>query len=1397
MAMTGTIRIGGYDYYVQMFDTKSYLSIILFTPYHDEDVVNYEMGNDLTYPLITSEYAINKNTDDGYILGAIKRLKTSGKVFTYKDSSIIENMLSTLNFANNYRFANRSISVNEDVFYLNENNVTFSAKDENLTYEYKTTNGLYTSIQITYGDVQISLNAAKSTYSLKNIKFIEADTVLRTRVLENTIKVIDYQMLCDSLDMSWYKQGDVLQKDYKTVKTIREFELLVMTPIILGIIDVMSTGGQFDVTLDTETTGLNIYNLAEDNIDKDHCVAIPMSWKEDTGVTIFTDMEYFNNIPNEYAAKRLGELFENFVGEREIEYYVDNKIDDDDFSLETMSFFDDTSEVQTDSVSGLQKKKVTILRKYINLIGHNVMFDGRVIFDLGTSLYFNNDTLQMSFILNPTLIKGSNKLKMLTRKLFNHETPELTDILGKGNEAKYRFLSVEEVAKIYGCADGDYTLKVFHVLRKIMSDRMYAFYQKQDVPMLNILYKSEYYGMQTIESLLYKEAEKSRENLEILKRFIYEYVGSFVSVYKQRLLLDKKLQANIITEEEYSEQVNSIKVVWGQPFIFELKASEIRKVLYEILKYPVKGYTKSNLPKTDKYVIDKLVKTKRGPSDVHFTKLEHDIIEYGIDQKEYDALKNSNNEKKRKKAAGMVLISADEFNKCKYPLAIALQKYAELNKEYTSYFAPMEHTNMEGKIFKSYSLARIETRRIMNPGQTMKGNLKALIRSHSDDYYIMDFDMSQVEYRIMLSLAGFMLMIDRMSDPEKDYHTETASLINSIPAHKVDKKTRKNAKSVSFGVPYGLGERSLCDKLFGVINEDTLLATRMLLAKWESANKPIMEFLNKTRDDALLAREMSNELRDFMDAWEKDENGNHLLDAKGNEIPKPTGFSYNAFGFYRTYDLSNIEDSASAQQRRANGIFTNDEGKIRRPAGNYPIQSFASELFRIILIRFYNRCVEEGIEDKIIWHMLIHDELLCSVHKSLHPFYMYKIVKESCMITMKGHTKYFVGINIGSTWAEAKDDAREAPVYFVERVIKRWDSGEFGSGPFWFDDPWEELIKPERAKYVEDRIYEVIRKVQPGIETEPIDIPHILEHFDNYTVRAYVNDYPTNYDVDKSEFDMKEKSEADEYEDRVWVTRFESWALKKFGSGKPMYDYDGKLVVLRDRSSEKFTEKEDDEFDFVDYEDLFEDEDSPQSGAGYWSFDEVEANETYDAEYIFYSEEEDDITDSYDLNMANKNAKNLAQMFTKKKEFEYITLLNDKAIITADGPQIVKVKEFLKPYISKDGIAILIKSKLRLERWVKVKTRTDFKALDALLKQLNTSEEMNKYSPVNFKLLNSQIIVTIKDDQLLKLSDFLEPYKATNGQSIIVKTYLGQTKRLSYFNNIPYPELDTLVGTLK
>ena len=106
--------------------------------------------------------------------------------------------------------------------------------------------------------LKLTKNSAnlEATYSLGillkysiSVKEIEGNT--KKNILVNTIKVIDYQMLCDSLDMSWYKTGDVLHKDYRTVKTIRDFELQVITPIILAALDAGNRSGELDLTLDT------------------------------------------------------------------------------------------------------------------------------------------------------------------------------------------------------------------------------------------------------------------------------------------------------------------------------------------------------------------------------------------------------------------------------------------------------------------------------------------------------------------------------------------------------------------------------------------------------------------------------------------------------------------------------------------------------------------------------------------------------------------------------------------------------------------------------------------------------------------------------------------------------------------------------------------------------------------------------------------------------------------------------------------------------------------------------------------------------------------------------------------------------------------------------------------
>lgn len=1344
MNLAGKVVVnGGDEYFLYVNDLKKSTVYLLISPLSNSDRISLDEAKD---PIIKNTLTMGSIYNQDYLIGAIKKLKVSGRVSASGNTVLLNRILNDITKARAYNFASSAIISNVDETVMAERFQEFFAQDKNLKFQQKLVDGILNELAVTTQNLNLQLSPIPYSLPLKQIDFVELKNTDAKKILISTLKTVDYDTLKTLTDITWYEKDGKVLKDYKAVHNKLEFEMFVMRPLLLEIEATQRESRQVIVTLDTETTGLNMYNLSRDNEDKDHCVTVQLSWKDDQGVIIYLDMEHYDNVSAEYVAKRLEPLFKPGNTQREVPLlkpvFAGNTTTTSSLTAFTSDGAAETvNKVQSSTEVFETERTIFFLRPTVHLVGHNAMFDGKVMLDTNCDVYFNDDTLQMAFCLNPKTVRGARGLKNLTHRLLHHDTPELSTLLGKGNEDKFKYLTDETVIKIYGCADVDYTRKIFFILRKLMPDKLYAKYQQQDVPMLYILQKSEYMGMRTIGHEVVTLAKKTEADLDLLRRVMYQYVGTVVSVKNQIEKLKMQRKAGVIaTDAEYKQAVMKVQPQEGATYEFDVKASEIRTVMYNILGYPVLAYTtgKKSLPKTDKYVMQKLLRKKKTDEEAERQKLlSEDIISTAITREEYNKLIA---EGKTKKAKSYVLISAKELNKCHYPMALFLQKYAELNKEYTSYYKPIVEQNLEEKLFKNYSLARIETRRIMNPGQTMKGNLKALIRSYSDDYYLLDFDMSQAEYRIMLSLATLFValeeksaidngaepshkltvasnLIKKMMDPENDYHTETAALVNGIPPYKVSKKIRKNAKTIGFGVPYGLAVRSLCEKIFGEINDTTLAATQILLTKWTGNNEAIMDYLNASRAKAFIVwDDMSEELRNFMDAWRKEEDGSYSLDENGNKIPIPLSKLENELGFYRTFDLTGQDLSPEAYKRRAKGIFTGPEGKISRPAGNYGIQSFAAELFRIILIRFYNRCEEEGIQDKIIWHMLIHDELLASVHKSLNPFYIYKLVKESCMVTLKGHTKYFVGINMGKTWGECKDDAKEAPVHFVSRMVKRWENGDVELRD-WYDDPWE-YIKPYREQYAVDRVSEVVSKLQPDIETAPVDIPKIISSFSNYTVRAMVTEFSPAYKtpdaLDESEY---ETTLAD---DRQWVASLETWIATRFGEDKLVVDYDTKQVRKVLDKSFDVEEQVVVEDDYVDWDSLFEDDDEDpieKERNSYFSFDSGEfADFTEERAVEFLTEEEERAEELYAF------AKERISTTTTMKTTKYDNLIVTKSqliIKTKQQTEKKAIKEYLSKYVAPIGLTVSIKDIFgKFERLPNVKEIIDFEDLDKFINSL-------------------------------------------------------------------------------
>lgn len=1417
MNLFGGLSFNGDRYFIMCKDNKTVQEWYVLDRVHADDRVKLIMGEQASAPPLTiDDFLKMKVIDKGYVIEGIKRLKAKGTYSQYGNLRIITKILENIGHASAYSFKLTNIVENRDeVGEKGKLMKIFKAYDNRLNLERVTEDGSYSYLNMSFADSGFTLQLRSDLKgpSKVDVDLVEVNDIASKKKIGGlSVKTITMDTLRTLTDLSWYEDPVTLEckKDYRVIETIEDFEKYVIADIIREYKACRLRHEKLVLALDTETTGFNMYKLSKENPSRDHVVAVPLSWKDDQGVVVFIDMEYFDNVPADYFFERIRKLVEGTS-----DLILDTGKESVPFTLQARVIEEQNEQSLNDLQVFLANCKpgesAQVSRTNVILTGHNVMFDGCALMSEGVEPYWDDDSLQMAFDLNPKVVKGKIPvvveeegetpegikfkrkvvkelaggvaLKGLTRRAFGHETPELSDILGKGNEDKYRYLRDKNVAKIYGCADADYSRQMRKFLMNLMTTQMYNQYKKQDVPMLNILYKSQFDGLFMNEEAVKDKAQHAREDREVIKKFLWSYIGRKIDFKSKYDILEVKyrtdqLAAELITnkynqgeftEEEYNLGLNTlytkekflanakeIIVDTNAEYQFEMKGSDYRKVMYDILKYPIYAYTKDEKnpqPSTDKNVMKKLMRAKAP---------HHELAE--------DVLSSDGK---------TVLIEAKEFNQYRYPVAYVLSIYGALNKEYTSYFKPIEDNNLEGRLFKNYSMARIETRRIMNPSQTMKGSLKALTLAYNwgEDWYMFDFDMAQVEYRIMVSKAGQIEMVIRLRDPEKDFHTESASALSGIPAHKIEKKFRKKMKAVHFGIPYGLGDHSMCESMNGTSTPALLVDTRILIDSFKKKNDKVIADLEKARDDALTPDEtLSDEFKRFAGYVD------YTIDEATGEVTEhlhKVGKVANLLGFYRLFDLENLDNKTIAS--------------IRRMAGNYPIQSFAAELFRIILIRFYRRTYREGIVDKIKWHLLIHDELLASAHKSIHPFFLYKLIKEECMITFKGHTKYFVGINIGENWEQCKDDASEAPVLFVDRMVTRWDAGEF-KDETWIDNPREYTDK-YKHEFIRDRLHEVLSSMQVDLDVSPIDCKSLFDNFENYTVRGYLMD---NY-IPKAYLKANGKPNK-EYgglkEERQFEINMTEWANDYYKASKSILAFDGH-IFYSDVEATTFVSNSVDEvldLDVFDYEE-----------GGYWSFDNDSFTESsfegFDEDCTY--EDNNDYVDFERVEIDEDkvaSAKTFAEM-TKSEDANYVNVVGGNYYIKVNDFKVASnVKKYLDSYASEASDSVKVKFSafnMRLKATnLRVDKSLDSGTLNKFIQGEIDKSENEKRTYKNLKIVDETVNVSLGNIREMPkdILGYLRVNKADYGYTVKFKmgTQIATFKHLPF--SILLTEMDELVN---
>lgn len=743
--------------------------------------------------------------------------------------------------------------------------------------------------------------------------------------------------------------------------------------------DVLADAVQFHLwAIDTETTGTDFYWHNGDASLRSKICGMSLSWQKDQGIYIPFMSKVFETLDLKEVMQLLMTLF---TGRR--------------------------------------------------LVAHNGMFDFKVLYSYGYYIPITDDTLLMEFNIDPHVQKGSKGLKMLTRKYLHHETIELEELTGGTVIAELIPYIDKELIKVYACADTDYTLQIANLLYPTVKNM--PSYQL-DCRLIDILAVAEYQGSPVNMEMLKVMSEVNKQDMEIVESIMHKYVHTVgMQLTAAEAIKQVNGQNYIPTEQEILELCNY------EPFIERAKERfykqkkgttsplefsspvDLAYILYDLLKYPVLKTTDTGALATDKEVLTKLMEY---PSDQPHNFLLEDVITSAADF----GVRSKN-----------VILSKEKFDSCKYPFAYLLTVWRKLKKFDSSFFGPLLEDSTGGYYFTDNSMTAAETARVINPIQTLEGSLKDLIIPRGDDWYMIVFDKSQIEYRVMLGLAAnywntlvasgaFMGsaerlaqsknltgLIENLNNWEKDYHREGGAIFAGCTPDTMTKKQRKSVKAIHFSVPYGAEAASIAKpKLAGhpeSEHADIIAQTEAELAAWRNKLFPLYYFLEYVRDRAL-------------EPISPNPPGHYGVYGKVS----------NALGRYRLFDLSDTSFSK--------------RGSIRRAAGNYPIQSLARDIFFSGVYNLYHRLQNEGVitnnfeTSKAVLSIFVHDEVVLQVHKSIHPYRMYKYIMETNLTKLKGHPTYFMGIAVTNNWGEGKTDSYEAPIDYVNDCIKEYDANK-------------------------------------------------------------------------------------------------------------------------------------------------------------------------------------------------------------------------------------------------------------------------------------------------------------------------------------------------------------------
>ena len=266
-----------------------------------------------------------------------------------------------------------------------------------------------------------------------------------------------------------------------------------------------------------------------------------------------------------------------------------------------------------------------------------------------------------------------------------------------------------------------------------------------------------------------------------------------------------------------------------------------------------------------------------------------------------------------------------------HPIIPMILEYRELAKLKTTYVDGLQnyitnenmiHTIYKQTITRTGRLSSVEPNLQNIPVRDELGRkVREAFIPQNDIFFSCVY--SQIELRILAHIAGSVPMIETFKN-DGDIHTKVASDINGVDVKDVTKEMRSKAKSVIFGIVYGISGYGLMDNL-------------------HITKKEAEYFINKYY-------EMYPEVKEYM--------------AREIEFARENGYVKTMFNRKRVIDEINNKNFMIRQSGE-------------RMAINTPIQGTAADIMKMAMIKIAEVFEKENIQSKMI--LQVHDELIFDV----------------------------------------------------------------------------------------------------------------------------------------------------------------------------------------------------------------------------------------------------------------------------------------------------------------------------------------------------------------------------------------------------------------------------------